>query len=124
MVLKQRQQGMTLIGILLIAILVGFVALIGLRLIPIYLESFKVSSAISSLSREPGIGTKSPLEIKKLFGRRLDIDDVESVGSEDLVVERGPGVLYISIEYQIQRPVMGNLDVLATFSNEVEVPIR
>ena len=71
-----RQRGMTPIGWVLVLLLIAFFALISLKLIPIYLESFSVSSVIADLKDEPGIGAKSVREIVSIVEKRLDINNV------------------------------------------------
>lgn len=115
-----RQNGMTGIGWLLVLGLIGFFTLAGLRVIPMYIEGYKVRSALNSLNKEPNITRKSPAEIVRMLQRRFDVDDVKSVTKDDIVISRGDGRLLIEIEYEDRRHFMSNLDLVAVFKEKAE----
>ena len=67
----KRQNGMTAIGWLIVLALIGFFVLLTLRMLPSYLEYYKVVSTLDSLKKE---GTmSSPAEIRRLIDRRFNI---------------------------------------------------
>ena len=59
-----QQKGVTAIGWLIILALIGFFVMLTLKMLPSYLEYFKVVSTLESLEKEPGFS--SPAEIKKM----------------------------------------------------------
>ncbi|WJW76140.1 DUF4845 domain-containing protein [Thiohalobacter sp. IOR34] len=121
MQLRDRQQGMTLIGWLFVLGLIGFFAILSLRLMPNYLEFFKVSSSLESLSSEPGITQKPKTEIRKLLNRRFEVNDVEHVSADDIRISKEDGRLKVRVEYEVRVPVMGNVDAVTRFEKEVEI---
>jgi len=119
-----RQSGMTLIGFLLMFLLIGFFVLLTVKLAPIYLEHFKVSSTLESLKKEPEIGTKSREDILRMLEKRWEINMVNAVTSKDVVVNRQPGKLTVQIAYEVTTPILGNVDALVYFDDTIEVPIN
>ncbi|TCK17580.1 uncharacterized protein DUF4845 [Thiogranum longum] len=119
-----HQRGMTAIGWLLVLGLIAFFTLITLRLVPIYLEYSKVVSVLESLANEPGIGAKPRSEIIKLVNKRFDINDVRKVSPKLVKLSKDKGITRISIDYERREHLMANLDVVASFSKEIEVPSR
>ena len=119
-----RQRGMTPIGWVLVLLLIAFFALISLKLIPIYLESFSVSSVIADLKDEPGIGAKSVREIVSIVEKRLDINNVSRVSGDDIYIEKLGGTMTISAEYEVREPMLGNVDIVVSFNKSVEVDAR
>lgn len=117
-----RQSGMTLIGFLLMFLLIGFFALLTLKLVPIYLEHFKISSSLQSLTKEPDIGAKTKEDILKMLDRRWEINMVEAVTAKDVVVTRQPGKLKVQIAYEATTHILGNVDALVYFDDAIEVP--
>lgn len=116
----RRQQGLSLIGFLIVVILVGIFALVAMRLFPIYSEYYNVVGSMESLKNQPGVATKSPDEIKNLFFRRLYVNYVESVERKNVLVSRDGG-LHIRVKYEVRRPMVGNLDVVASFDKTVQL---
>ena len=119
-----HQRGMTAIGWLLVLGLIAFFTLITLRLVPLYLEYSKVASVFESLVNEPGIGVKPRSEIIKLVSKRFDINDVRKVQPKLLKVSKEKGVTRISITYERREHLMSNIDVVASFNKQIEVPTR
>ncbi|WP_022947990.1 DUF4845 domain-containing protein [Methylohalobius crimeensis] len=115
-----RQSGMTLIGMLLLLGLIGFFALLTLKILPIYLEHFKVASSLESLKATPDLAKKSRREIRSLLVRRLDINMVENVGQENIHISKGEGVSKVEIDYAVEKPILGNLSVIVYFNDVVE----
>jgi len=117
----RKQRGMTAIGWVLVLLLIGFFALIGLNLAPIYIDSFSVGSILSELKQEPGVGAMSPAEISKTIVKRLDINSVYSVTRDDIYIDRGRGETIIAIEYEVRKGLMGNIDLVVSFDKSVTV---
>jgi len=119
---KNRQGGMTGLGWLIVLALIGFFAVVAIRVTPMYLESFSVAGSVESLKNEPFVTQKSPAEIMGLLLRRFDVNDVESVDpKKDIKIERANGVLRVTVEYESRRPLMANLDVVGHFKEQVEI---
>lgn len=116
----KRQNGMTGIGWLFVLGLIGFFTIAGIKVIPMYIEGYKVRSALKSLNKEPNITSKSTAEIVRMLQKRFDVDDVEAVTKEDIVIKNDGGRLVIEIEYEDRRHFMSNLDVVASFKEKAE----
>ncbi|WP_455199098.1 DUF4845 domain-containing protein [Kaarinaea lacus] len=117
----RRQKGMTAIAMAAILALVAFFALIALRLVPIYLESFKVSSHIANLAEDSETKTKTDSQIRSTLRKRFQLDDVDNVDVADIVIERQGGSLTLSLDYEVRTPAIANVDMVVTFSEEAEV---
>lgn len=111
---------MTGIGWLFVLGLIGFFTIAGIKVIPMYIEGYKVRSALKSLNKEPNITSKSTAEIVRMLQKRFDVDDVEAVTKEDIVIKNDGGRLVIEIEYEDRRHFMSNLDVVASFKEKAE----
>lgn len=119
-----RQRGMTPIGWVLVFLLIAFFALIALKLVPVYLESFSVGSVISGLKDEPGIGAMTSRQIASLVEKRLDINMVSGVDADDIYVERMGNMKKIIADYEVREGMLGNVDIVVSFKKSVEVPAR
>lgn len=121
----QRQSGVTLIGWIIIIALVVFVATIVIRLFPLYLEHFSVTSSLNSLATDAELKGASPGEIRSSLMRRLGINSVDRVGSEDIEIVRATSGGYeVRVSYQVQVPFVHNIEFLVSFDDTVEVGAR
>jgi len=95
-----------------------------IKIAPAYIDQFNVSSVLSSLKNEPGIGNMSGGDVANTIMKRLDINMVKDVTRDDIYITQQNGKRIIEIEYQVQRNMLGNIDVLIHFTNRIEVPTR
>ncbi|MBI3775751.1 MAG: DUF4845 domain-containing protein [Gammaproteobacteria bacterium] len=116
-----RQRGMTTIGVVLLLAMIAFFVLIGLKLYPIYYDSFKVGAALDSLKADPTLAGKSSVEVVDRLMKRLSIDNVDHVEKSDVTVEKSGKGIRVSVEYEARKNIVGNVDVMVSFSKAVEV---
>jgi hypothetical protein len=117
----QKQRGMTGIGWLLVLFLIGFFTLLTFKLVPSYLENYTIKSVLSSLEEEPLITTKSAHDVERMIMARLNTNGVREVKSDAVKIEKKPGQMKITIAYNVQKHLLGNVDVVMKFENYVEL---
>ena len=87
----KQQRGLSLIGLLMISALLVFVALIGFKLLPAYIEYFTVQRMISDIARSEMRGG-TVRDASAAFDRRAQIDNITSIKASDLeVTKQGDG---------------------------------
>ena len=116
--MKRTQSGITLVGFVVVLAIVGLFAYVGMKLIPMYTEFYSVKQAMKAVSAEPGVNNKSPQEILILFFNRLNISYSDSVKEKDVKMERRETGWTMIVDYEVRRPVIGNLDVVGKFHAE------
>lgn len=115
--MKRSERGMTLLGFVIVLAVVGFFAYVAMRLFPMYQEYYSVRSAMKGLAAEPGIGTQDPARIQDLFFRRLYINYSENVKKEHVKLRRVDNGWEMNVQYEVRRPLVGNLDVVGKFQS-------
>jgi hypothetical protein len=114
------QTGMTFIGFILMLMLIGFFALLVLKIGPIYLEHFKIMTSLNSLKKDPAFGEKTKQDILSTLDKRWNIDMVDDVTTKDVVVTKQGDYVKVQLAYEVIEPIMGNVSVLVTFDDSVE----
>lgn len=115
----KKQEGMSLIGFLLVLSMVIFFAYLAMRIIPIYIEFYSVKSAMNGVAEEPGSANFSPFDVKDKMLNRLYVSYSDgNVTRENIKVVRSNGV-WLVVRYDVRKPLMGNLDVIASFDERV-----
>jgi len=102
-----RQRGVTLFGLLFWAIVVGFVALIGVRVLPTLNEYFTIQRAVNRIASE---GATTVPEIRSAFEKQKDIEyAITSVSGKDLVITKENDKVVIQFAYdkevELMKPV-------------------
>lgn len=117
----KKQQGLTLISILLILGLIAFFTLLTLKIVPIYMDHAKVVNALKALKESTDIEDKSEHEIRDSLNKRFNINYVYDVTQDDIKVIKHGKYLKVTIEYETVQKIVGNLSALAEFSDSIEV---
>ena len=116
--LKNKQKGMTAVSLLALAILLGFILIIAINLLPVYLENFKVASAVQGLASDHRAQGASDDQIRELILKKLDIDDVERIEDEDIEITRSGGMVEVTVAYEARVGILGNVDAIVVFDGE------
>lgn len=115
-----RQQGLTLISLIFILGLIGFFVLLTLKIVPIYLDHGKVTSALEALKATPGLESKGEFEIRDSLNKRFSINYVYDVKQDDIKVIKHGNYVKVDIEYETVVNLVGNLSALAEFHDSIE----
>lgn len=118
---SSRQQGITFMGFVLLMMLIGFFALLGLKLVPVYLDHYKVVSVLKSLENDKDLPSRSRDEILRTFEKRWDIDMIDSVTKDDVTITKDMRRIKVQIAYDVTKPILGNVDALVHFNDSIEV---
>jgi hypothetical protein len=96
-ILWQRQRGVTLIGLLFWAVLIGFVALVAMRVFPTLNEYWTIQRTINKVAQEGG--TTVP-EIRAAFERQKQIEySITSISGADLEITKVNEKIVVSFAY-------------------------
>jgi hypothetical protein len=114
--MKRNQSGITLIGFIIVLGLVGVFVYVGMKLVPMYTEFYSVKRSLADLAKEPGAGHMDSAKARDLFFRRMDMSYVDSVKPENFKIVRSDGGMQITVNYEVRRPLIANLDVVGRFN--------
>lgn len=119
--MRTKQRGMTLIGWVIVVGILGVFALAGMRLLPVYLEYFKISSVLKGLDQEMEGERATMQAIRSYVQKRFDVESVNIIDEDDLLVERKGSVFEVRAQYDHRVPFVGNVDFTVAFDTAVEV---
>lgn len=119
--MRQRQQGMTAIGFLLIAALVGLVGYGGVRLIPVYMTQMQIRQMLADLKTEYDGNSPNVTRLQNEIGKRLDIDAINYPKRQDFLISKSDEGFLVSVSYEDSVPYIANLSLNAAFDNSVEI---
>jgi len=116
-----RQAGMSYFGWLIAIGLAGVIVVVGLRLMPIYLEYFTVKTTLENVAAEAGVSKKSKRYIWDRIEKRFDVNDVTGIKIDNLTIEiDNNNMATLRISYEKRSKLIGNLDVVAVFDTQVK----
>jgi len=112
--MKKKQLGVTLTGLMVASVIIAILALLGLKVVPEYMEYGKVLSAIKKIANTSNAST-TVADVRKAYERQADVDYISSVKGEDLDVSKDGGAIVISFSYEKRVPLVANVSLLIDF---------
>jgi len=113
--MRKKQLGVGLGGLMMGSVIVIVVAMVGIKLLPSYIEFFAIKKAVNAIASEKA-GGASVVEIRKSFDARATIDDISSIKSADLEITKDGGQLVIAARYRKEIGLVGNVGVYIDFA--------
>ena len=114
-----RQRGMTVIGMLLVIIVIAFVALIAMKVVPMYVQYYSIKSTIESIRKEPQVAQMTPQDIQNAIQKRFDIGYVDNITARDLKIRNDPKGRVLDLVYQDERTLFYGLSVVLKVSEAI-----
>jgi len=120
---RKRQRGISFVSLIAIVGILAFAAVIGLKLIPIYMDSWKIDGVMEAVISESDIDEQSRQEVISSLLKRLDINAADAVNytnyKESLSVIKRKKKVTINIFYRVETRLIGNLTLVAEFDKSV-----
>ncbi len=114
--MRNRQQGVSLMGLIITAVILIFAALLAMKLVPSYLEFGAVKKALSGIAADTRGRNTSVAEIRRAFENRSSIDDINSVKSSDLEISKEGNDYVVSAAWRREIPLFANIGIFIDFT--------
>ena len=120
---RKSQSGLSLIGVLFVGAVLGFLVILGLKLVPVMTEYYGVKRSINAVASEADPQNASVPQLRNAFAKRASIDDVTSVAASDLDITKEDGRIdWAALPVVIE--ILGINDIEAFLDGPVERSVR
>ncbi|MCX7945488.1 MAG: DUF4845 domain-containing protein [Hydrogenophilus sp.] len=111
---RQESRGVSLLGVVVGGAAAALAMVLGIRVVPLYVEFFAVQRAVLAVAQEEH---DSPQAVRAAFDRRAGVEAIASVGGKDLEVRRDPqrGGWLVTVRYARTVPLFANVSLLFEF---------
>jgi hypothetical protein len=119
--MRQRQQGMTFIGLLCILVLAGLIVYAGVRLAPVYLNYMKLARTMESAATEFKLENGSLDGVRKSLDRHWAIEDITGIDQKEIEITKDDSGLQLHATYDDVVPYIANISLSVHFDKTVKV---
>ena len=109
---SERQRGLTVIGMLLLIVVLGFMALVAMKVIPMYIQYFTIKSTIESIRKEPQLAQMGLMDIQTAIQKRFDIGYVDKITAKDLKLRNDRSGRVLDLVYEDDQPLFYGLHIV------------
>jgi hypothetical protein len=110
-----KQKGITLSGFLLWSIVVVFIAIMGFKVGPAYLENVTIQSHIKTIANDSNI-PQTRGDIMRAFDSRTTVDNISAITAKDLEITKDGDRMIISATYTVCVPLIANMRACMDFN--------
>jgi len=107
---------MTVFGLVFVAIIVGFVALMGIRVFPSVNEYLTIRKSINQIMKS---GPSSAAEIRNAFAKQKEVEySIKTLDPKDLTITQNGNRLTTSYAYQVEIPIVEPVFLLIKYEGQ------
>ena len=112
----RKQRGITFIGLLFIAVIVGFLLIVAAKTVPTVIEYQTILKVTKKIKEYETVA-----EIERAFNAATAVEyNVTSIKAEDLVITKENGETKIEFAYDKEIPLMGPVSLLIHYSGSTK----
>ena len=117
----RRQRGITAIGFLILATLIGFVGLAALRITPMYIQKMRLDTIMDDVERDYRSGNRSPTDIRLELNRRFAVEGIR-IPRENITINQGRTSYQVRVQMENREAFLGDIYFLVLYDRQVDIP--
>jgi hypothetical protein len=117
---RHSQAGITALGFLVLATLVGVVGLAVLKVTPMYLKKMRMDTIMSDIARELSGQSPTPQSIRYALAQRFSVEDI-NINVDALKVTQSSGGYTLLVNYEERAPYVADVYLVMVYNNQVEI---
>jgi len=114
-----RQRGISSDGALLIALLLGLLFTVGLKVGPLYVDHNLITGLCQDLIDNGEANSMAVTEVRDRISSTLRINNVTEFDLNSIRLRKENGEAIITVAYEKRVPLIANLDIVATFDESL-----
>ncbi len=108
---------MSLPGILVIALMVGFFVTAAIRIAPSYIEYLTVKEVVERVATEFNVEEDTIADVRRKLATILNTNQVYDIDYKDIEVYREDGRTWIDARYEVRVPMVWRIDAVVKFDD-------
>jgi hypothetical protein len=115
----RRQRGMGLLGLLLIAIMVGFFVMSAIRIAPGYIEYLSIRDTVIRIAEEYDDDVDTMSDVRRKLASYFNTNQIKAIDAQAVVLSREDGELIIDASYEDRIPLVWRIDAVVKYDDLV-----
>ena len=113
----RRQQGMGLLGLLLIAMMVGFFVMSAIRIAPGYIEYLSVRDIVIRVVEEYNPEEDTFVDLRRKLADFFNTNQIKSLKPQDIEITRREGKVIVNANYEQRIPLVWRVDAVVRYDD-------
>jgi hypothetical protein len=117
---RRSQAGVTALGLLILALLVGVVGLAVLKVTPMYIKNMRLTTILNDVERELSGQAATPQSIRNDLARRFSVEDIR-LGSDEMKITQSKNGYSLRVQYEGRASYMADIYLVVAYDKQVEI---
>ena len=117
---RHSQAGITAIGFLILASLVGVVGLAGVKVTPMYIKKMRMDTILSDVEQSLKGQSPTPSSIRYELSKRFSIEDIK-LNPEAFKITQSKSGYSLHVQYEDHAPYVADIYLVMAYDKQVEI---
>jgi hypothetical protein len=120
MTTRHSQAGVTALGFLILAMLVGVVGFAVMKVTPMYIKNMRMSTILDDVQKELSGEGPTPQTIRNELARRFTVEDI-NLDPEALKITQSKNGYNLHVQYDERASYIANMYLVVAYDKQVEI---
>ena len=116
-----RQRGASGLVMLVMVLFFGSLLTLLLKLGPAYMDDYTIQEVLEGLNDTKELSEMGPAEVRSLINKRLSVNNIRTLSTEGIAVDKDGGQVLIVVDYEVRSPVISNIDAVMYFKHAYDM---
>jgi len=117
---RHSQAGITALGFLILAMLVGVVGFAVMKVTPMYIKNMRMSTIMEDVQRDLSGQAATPQSIRNELSRRFSVEDI-NLDIDAMKITQSNRGYTLHVKYDERASYIANVYLLVAYDNQVEI---
>jgi hypothetical protein len=117
---RDSQVGITALGFLILAVLVGVVGLAAMKVTPMYVKNMRMTRILNDVKDELSGQAATAQSIRNEIFRRFSVEDVH-LGNDEIKIAQSKNGFSLRVQYENRAPYLADIYLVIAYDQQVEI---
>lgn len=117
---RHSQAGITALGFLILAMLVGVVGFGVMKVTPMYISNMRMDTILEDVQRDLSGNSPTPQSIRYELARRFSVEDV-NIAEDAMKITQSKNGYTLRVQYDGRASYIANMYLVVAYDKQVEI---
>ena len=117
---RHAQAGITALGFLVLASLIGVVGLGAFKVVPMYIKNMRMNTILSEIQKDLNGQGANPTTIRYALSKRFSVEDI-NMDSDKIQIAQSKEGYSLRITYENRAPYVADIYLVVAYNKQVEI---
>lgn len=116
----RKQAGITALGFLILATLVGVVGLAALKITPMYIKNMRMTQILDNVQNELNGQNATPITIRQAIAKQFAVNDI-NMDIDAIKITQSKSGYAVNVNFENRAPYVADVYLVVAYNKQVEI---